>query len=117
MLPVVLAPDSGPARLLSRPVVTWLGRISYGIFLWHMFVMAVALRVAGLEWGEAGLTGFLVLLPLTAAVSVLLAWLSFRYVEEPLRRWNRRRTAPRRPAPGTRHRAPGAPPSRVARTR
>ncbi|MFE3369774.1 acyltransferase family protein [Streptomyces sp. NPDC059173] len=118
VLPVVLAPDSGPARLLSRPVVTWLGRISYGIFLWHMFVMAVALRVAGLEWGEAGLTGFLVLLPLTAAVSVLLAWLSFRYVEEPLRQWNRRRTAP--PATASRDAASGAEgaaPSRGARTR
>ncbi|MEI5033039.1 acyltransferase [Streptomyces sp. S1A(2023)] len=93
-LPLVLAPDSGPERLLRGPVIAWLGRISYGIFLWHMFVMAVALRIAGLAWGEAGLTGFLILLPLTAGVSVVFAWLSHRLVEEPLRQWNRRRTAP-----------------------
>ncbi|MFJ6441431.1 acyltransferase family protein [Streptomyces sp. NPDC091649] len=117
-LPLVLAPDSGPERLLRRPVIAWLGRISYGIFLWHMFVMAVALRIAGVEWGEAGMSGFLILLPLTAGISVLLAWLSFRLVEEPLRQWNRRRTAP--PAggpPAAERNSGGARPSRFARTR
>ncbi|MFD4019048.1 acyltransferase [Streptomyces sp. SH5] len=92
-LPLALAPVSGPDRLLRGRVITWLGRISYGIFLWHMFVMAAALRIAGLEWGEAGLPGFLILLPLTAGISVVLAWLSFRLVEEPLRQWYRRRGA------------------------
>ncbi|MEV0597829.1 acyltransferase [Streptomyces sp. NPDC050315] len=34
--PLVLRTDRGPAPLLSRPAPAWLGRISYGLFLWHM---------------------------------------------------------------------------------
>lgn len=91
-LPLVLAPGSGPARLLSRRTAAWLGRISYGVFLWHMFVMAVALRIAGLQWGEGGVTAFLIALPLTTGVSVLFAWLSHQLIEQPVRRWSRRRS-------------------------
>ncbi|MGW8066617.1 acyltransferase family protein [Streptomyces ziwulingensis] len=53
-LPLVFAPGSGPERLLSTRVMAWLGRTSYGIFLWHMFVMAAALRLGGWGWGEPG---------------------------------------------------------------
>ncbi|MER5218573.1 acyltransferase [Streptomyces sp. NPDC002838] len=92
-LPLVLAPGSGPQRLLSSRVMAWLGRISYGIFLWHMFVMLVALRILDEEWGTVGTAGFWVLLPLTAGASVLMGWLSYVLIEDPLRRWYRRRSA------------------------
>ncbi|MGW0826419.1 acyltransferase family protein [Streptomyces sp. NPDC002845] len=103
-LPLALAPRGGPGRLLSGRTVTWLGRISYGIFLWHMFVMAVALRIAGWDWGEPGVTGFVILLPLTCAVSVLFAWLSHVLVERPLQRRYRRRGRPVIPVPPDRAR-------------
>ncbi|MFE0206059.1 acyltransferase family protein [Streptomyces sp. NPDC058985] len=93
-LPLALAPGSGPERLLSTRGMTWLGRISYGIFLWHMFVMAAALRLGGWDWGEPGMKGFLLLLPVTAAGTVLLGWLSYVLVERPLRRRFRRRVRP-----------------------
>lgn len=93
-LPVALAPGSGPERLLSARVMAWLGRISYGIFLWHMFVMAAALRIAGWSWGEPGMRGFLLLFPVTAAGTVLLGWLSYVLIERPLQRRFRRRVRP-----------------------
>ncbi|MCF6524510.1 hypothetical protein [Streptomyces sp. JJ36] len=99
VLPAALAPASGPARLLARPVLARLGRVSYGVFLWHMVVMLRTLRITGSEWGEAGLTGFWIMLPLTGAVSVLFGWLSHALVEDPLRR--RHRGRPRGPGPSS----------------
>ncbi|NGO72117.1 acyltransferase family protein [Streptomyces boncukensis] len=92
--PVLLAPGSGPHRLLARPAMAWLGRISYGIFLWHIAVMHVVIQeVLGESVGTLGMAGFWVLLPVTTAVTVLVAWLSYVLVEAPLRR--RFRAAPR----------------------
>jgi peptidoglycan/LPS O-acetylase OafA/YrhL len=39
---IVLEPHSRPARVLSTRPLPWLGRISYGIYLWHEFVRMVA---------------------------------------------------------------------------
>lgn len=68
--------------LRSRPV-HFLGTVSYGIFLWHVIVLRELADRLGLErtWG-----GFAVLLPLTCAVTVAVAWLSWVAVEQPLLR-------------------------------
>jgi peptidoglycan/LPS O-acetylase OafA/YrhL len=102
--PVALAPGKGPALLLRRPVMAWLGRISYGVFLWHIFVQMAVLRVLGIAWGTVGVGGFLLLLPVTAALAVGVAWLSSVLVERPLQRRfrarsQRRGARPYRPLP------------------
>lgn len=60
---------------LSNPVLTYLGRISYGLYLYH-FPLAALFYVAGF-----GSTGNLLL---TTAISIPLAALSWRYVERPI---------------------------------
>lgn len=69
-----------------RPFV-WLGRISYGVYLWHYPVL-------GFLVGEVGI-GYAFRLPVTAVVSVLAAYLSFTLVERPLSRRLRPLLTPR----------------------
>ena len=90
--PVALAPGKGPERLLQRPVMAWLGQISYGVFLWHIFVQLALVRIAGLRTGTLGVKGFLILLPISLGITVLLAWLSYVLVERPVQRKFRMRT-------------------------
>ncbi|WP_289032542.1 acyltransferase [uncultured Arsenicicoccus sp.] len=96
---VVAALGSRPARLL--------GDLSYGVFVYHLVVLALVERAIG----HKPFTGdFLVLWPLTVVGSVLVAWVSHRYLEEPIMRRARRRD-PRRSRP------PAVPTARVTATR
>jgi len=83
---LVLHPAGFLSRILSHPWLAWPGReLSYGMYLWHLpcylllmpLVPALPLRIA-----------------LTAALTVLLAFASFRFVERPLRRWANKRLDP-----------------------
>ena len=68
----------GPAaRLLSLPPAVWIGNLSYSWYLWHwpLIVFAGALW-PGLRGAALG----------AAAFSLLPAWLSYRFVEDPIRR-------------------------------
>lgn len=76
---------SVPTRLLGLRPLTWIGDLSYSWYLWHwpLIVFAVALFPAAPGAAKVA-----------AAVSLLPAWLSFRYVENPIRhdqRWLTRR--------------------------
>ena len=72
------APRSALARLLSlRPIVAT-GVISYGLYLWHWPVYVIV------GHGRTGLDGPM-LLALRMGVTAVLAYASFRLVEEPIR--------------------------------
>lgn len=74
------AAPGGPARrLLSIPPIVYLGRISYGTYIWHWPVVLVLTVVASLD-GAA-------LMALTAVIASALASLSFQMLENPLRQW------------------------------
>jgi peptidoglycan/LPS O-acetylase OafA/YrhL len=74
-----LATGEGPvSRLLGHPVLCWVGRRSYGIYLWSWPVQVYASSHFGLS--GIGLDVVVV------AVTLVLATLSFRFVEEPVRR-------------------------------
>lgn len=79
VLPLVFGPEeAGARRWLTGPVPTWLGRISYGIFCLHMFVLIVGMRVLGIE----PFTGhFALVVVLTLAVTLVAATLSYRLLE------------------------------------
>jgi len=75
--------------VLSHPWVVWLGRISYGVYLYHVIapalVHAAGLAKLPLLWRlfqPGTVHGFVV----HGAITIALAALSFRYVETPMRR-------------------------------
>lgn len=68
------------ARFLSLAPLVWVGLISYSLYLWHWPVL-----VAARLWhGSLDLPNVTVAVCITLAVA--LAWLSWRFVEQPFRR-------------------------------
>lgn len=63
------------SRLLSTKALTWVGAISYSAYLWHWPLLAF-FRYG---YGEPGVLAGAQLLVLT----IMLAWLTYRYVEQP----------------------------------
>jgi peptidoglycan/LPS O-acetylase OafA/YrhL len=71
-------PDQGGGRLLGLSPMRAIGRISYSWYLWHWPVLIFAPLVLGHPLGLAA--------RITAALLAAgLAWLTMRYVEDPLR--------------------------------
>jgi peptidoglycan/LPS O-acetylase OafA/YrhL len=91
LLPVVFwdGRDGLAKRLLANSVLAWLGRISYGIFLWHYPIMH-RLREAGAGAWWPGMT-FPVVLTGTLALTVVCSALSYSLLERPLMRLKYRR--------------------------
>ena len=84
-------PGSWLGRGLDVAPLRWIGERSYGIYLWHWPVLVLALVATQGTGPEAGVplgTGAVALV-----VSVGAAALSYRFVEQPLRRYGFRRTA------------------------
>lgn len=91
LLPATFGGD-GPGRyraFLRHPIPTWLGLISYGIFLWQ-FPVLIALGdldvynwVPGLRFPTVAIATFV--------VTVICATISFYALERPLMRWGKRR--------------------------
>jgi peptidoglycan/LPS O-acetylase OafA/YrhL len=82
-------------RCLSVRMVVAVGVLSYGIYLWHGPLMRIAddAGYSGRGWRSVAVL-----------VSVLLAGMSHRYIEVPIRSWARRRSdrfgnAPASPRP------------------
>lgn len=98
LVAVLAHPASSVSRLLSWKPLVWIGVRSYGIYLWHYPVMILTSPDTGardLPWSAAALQ---------IAASVLLAALSWKYVEEPIRHgglkklWSKASSLRRRPA-------------------
>ncbi len=78
----------GPVAVLRHVLLQWVGRLSYSLYLWHWPFVAVAAELA--EVGRGGPDVLPVQWGLLAVlVSVVPAWLSFRYIEDPVRRHGR----------------------------
>lgn len=67
-------------KVLSLPPLVWVGKVSYSLYLWHWPVLAF---VNSAGWYGRGLP--YLSLPLQFVVMLLLAWLSWRFVEQPFR--------------------------------
>ena len=80
---LVVHPAGRPARLLSLPPLVYLGRISYGMYLWYFPLFAV------LDHARTGLTGP-ALFTLRCGADVAVAAASFHLLEQPVRRWRPR---------------------------
>lgn len=81
---IILAPSStwGVNRVLAHPMLGWLGNISYALYLWHWPVMIFFLVESGNR--EFSLVQGLGLM----LISLLLAWITTRIIESPMRSWS-----------------------------
>jgi peptidoglycan/LPS O-acetylase OafA/YrhL len=86
---VVISPGSVLARLLGLAPLVWLGRISYGVYLWHwpLFTYVTADATGLSRWP---------LLAIRLAGTLAIAGLSYHLVERPIRHGMLGRLLPRR---------------------
>jgi peptidoglycan/LPS O-acetylase OafA/YrhL len=82
---LVLAAVWLPHRLRVPSALLWLGRVSYGIYLWHGVLLFGLLDRFGAAWSLDAKAVFVLL------GSLLLADASYRLVERPTQRWILRR--------------------------
>ncbi|SNT02999.1 Peptidoglycan/LPS O-acetylase OafA/YrhL, contains acyltransferase and SGNH-hydrolase domains [Rhodococcoides kyotonense] len=82
LAPLVLADGSRRHGILEHPVTLALGRWSYGIFIWHLVVLAMVFPVFGLIPFSGH---FLLVLIVTVSLSIPVAAASYALVEEPMR--------------------------------
>ncbi|MFD6567151.1 acyltransferase family protein [Micromonospora profundi] len=93
----LVGPGSGgvPRALLGHRAVLFLGRISYGVFLWHLLALEACFRLFGFTRMSSS---FWVLLALTMALTIPAATASYYLIERPARRlrriWQRRADRP-----------------------
>jgi len=94
LLTLAAIAPSGALRCLTWPRARWLGDVSYGVFLWHLPLILLVRRQTSLVIEKSD-ASFLLLCALVLPASLLIGWLSRRFVEEPAIRWARRRSARR----------------------
>lgn len=76
---LIAAPKSSfNRRILGSPLLVWIGLISYPLYLWHWPLLVFAREINGGALAPSTSIGCLVL-------AAALAWLTFRFVEQPLR--------------------------------
>lgn len=71
-------------RLLAHPVAVWFGLISFPLYLWHWPILVYARILAGGEpmwWVRVA----------AVLLAVLLAWMTYRFVEQPIRKGRKTR--------------------------
>lgn len=112
LVPVILGTSALVTRTMGHPVMSWLGTISYGVYLWHL-----PLLIAMQRWlGWTTFSGhFWELLALTTVSSTAAAALSWYVLEQPLLRrfsrpWAERDGRTKRPAVPAVSAAPGRTP-------
>jgi peptidoglycan/LPS O-acetylase OafA/YrhL len=79
MLIAARSESKGVTRLLAFQPLVWVGLISYPLYLWHWPLLSFARLIDGGEPSRYVRTVCVVL-------SVGLAWLTYRYIETPIRR-------------------------------
>jgi peptidoglycan/LPS O-acetylase OafA/YrhL len=72
------------SKWVANPVLVYFGKISYGLYLWHVLI------------GRLGLPGYV-----TLAGGIIVAELSHRFLEAPILAWSRRGKPPSRLAPSS----------------
>jgi peptidoglycan/LPS O-acetylase OafA/YrhL len=84
---VILSGSAGPktaiARTLALPPFVAIGLVSYGWYLWHWPILSF-LRTARLDESNLLIDGLG-----SGVFGLALACLSYRYIEEPIRRWRK----------------------------
>jgi peptidoglycan/LPS O-acetylase OafA/YrhL len=91
MLPIAFGPETRAKAALGSGVARWLGTVSYGLFLWHPFVLEMIYVLTGRpEFTGSMLQTYLA----TVAGGLVLAALSYYVIERPFLRLGHRRPRP-----------------------
>ena len=81
---VLFADRAGLFRwFLNMPAMIWIGAISFSIYLWHKTVWRVVDYAPGMEGGAAHKV-------LAVALTLLAAWLSYRFIEQRFMKFGRK---------------------------
>ncbi|SER40257.1 acyltransferase family protein [Corynebacterium cystitidis] len=91
VLVITSAGDHPISRVLSSRPATWLGRIAYSLYLWHWPMLIITTAMTGHETPPVWLG------TLVVAASLLLAHVTHRWVEEPLKQHRKRPTLVEKP--------------------
>jgi peptidoglycan/LPS O-acetylase OafA/YrhL len=91
LLATVVHPASIVGRQLARTVPRWIGERSYGIYLWHWPILVFTRPGIDVHLARG------ILIPAQAAATVIVAAVSYRFVELPIRAGALRRLRPRKP--------------------
>jgi len=85
-------------KLLNSETFQFIGRISYGIYVYHILVMVllnpIIQKLSFYVIGEHNLLRYnlyVITMPLYTAITIFLAWLSFKYIESPINRLKNRK--------------------------
>ena len=78
-LVIVGNPASVPGKyFLSHPVLVWFGKISFPLYLWHWVLLSFLFIIVPEAYGRRARF-------LAVFASIILSWLTYKYIETPLR--------------------------------
>ena len=88
---LVLSVEEGLVqRMMSARWLRWLGRISYGLYVYQLLLRAPFVALAGAVVGQSNRNLFLATSFLFSIVGTIgIAWLSYQYLEKPVLRLKR----------------------------
>jgi hypothetical protein len=85
---IVASEGREPFRSLERPLIRCIGRLSYSFYLWHFFIMTIAVRAVYARLSAAAMHQFEIPIIVATAVATIaialgVAQLSYRWIEMP----------------------------------
>lgn len=87
---VLLVPTGWLSTLLSARPIVYLGRISYGIYLYHEIVFTVLRKALHIPFDNPDVGALRRLFPVEVAITIVVAAISFRFYETPILQWGNR---------------------------
>jgi peptidoglycan/LPS O-acetylase OafA/YrhL len=76
-------PEQVLSGILRLPILRYLGRISYSIYLAHMIPLYVCMYLIGARWSHGAAAYFAVLFVATVAATIAISHVLYTYVEKP----------------------------------